>query len=143
MADPAAPTNEEDSHIDEQGTSASEDSISTGKLVDTRKPGPWNGTAGPGRPKGLKNKATLQQREVAEMVLGKRDSPEFQQFIASQRTQLLAGILPPAILQLWLYYLLGKPKETVDVQGTISVEKVVREIVRVPNEIEEHVDAIH
>jgi hypothetical protein len=73
---------------------------------------------GPGRPAGRKNNITVQQRAVAEMVLGKPGTPEFDEFVLSQRKQALAGILPPGILQLWMFYLLGKPIERVEVKDT-------------------------
>ena len=105
-------------------------------------PGYRFGGAGPGRPKGRANNLTLQQRAVAEMVLGKPGTPEFDEFVQSQRKQALAGILPPAILQTWLYYLTGKPKETIEVEGTVTVEKIVREVINVTPEPLQ-LDAVH
>lgn len=52
------------------------------------------------------------------MVLGKPGTPEFDDFVKSQRVQLLAGILPPAIVLQWMNYLMGKPIERVEVKDT-------------------------
>ena len=100
---------------------------------------------GKGRPKGSLNKTTLLQREVAEKVLGKPGTPEFEEFIASQRKQILLGILPPVILQMWMHYLVGKPKETIEVQGEVTTEKVVREVIHLPDadKVDETSDAVH
>lgn len=61
---------------------------------------------------------TKQQHAVAEMVLGKPGTPEFDEFVKSQRVQALAGLLPPVILQTWLHYLIGKPLDRVEVKDT-------------------------
>ena len=93
----------------------SEDFETTQKL-NGRKPGPWNGTAGPGRPKGLRNKITLQQRHVAEMVFGTPGTPEFDEFVAAERKAALDGTMHPGVKTLWMNYLLGKPVERVEVK---------------------------
>lgn len=77
------------------------------------------------------------------MVLGKPGTPEFDEFVQSQRKQLLAGVLPAPIVLQWLNYLTGKPKETIEVEGTVTVEKIVREVIRVPQDEPQQIDAIH
>jgi hypothetical protein len=79
-----------------------------------------HGRPGPGRPKGVVPKLVLQQRAVAEMVLGKPGTPEFDAFVKSQREQLLAGVLPAPIVLQWLNYLTGKPIERVEVKDTVD-----------------------
>lgn len=74
--------------------------------------------AGPGRPKGLLNKSTVKQRELAEMILGKPGTPAFDEFVAKQRIAMLSGDMAPAILQTLLYYLAGKPTERIEVKDT-------------------------
>ena len=63
------------------------------------------------------------------MVLGKPGTPEFEAFVKSERADWQAGTMHPGIKQMWMQYLLGKPKETIDVQGGLELIKVVRVIV--------------
>jgi hypothetical protein len=100
----------------------------SGDIKTVRKHG-WT-QAGPGRPKGRQNNRTLQQKEFADRVLGAQGSPEFDEFVASVRQQLIAGSLPPAITTLLLHYAYGKPKEIVEVEGgPIEMIKIVRVVV--------------
>lgn len=72
---------------------------------------------GPGRPKGLKNKQTSEQRKFAEEVCYGRDGKGRQEFVDMVRLQLLTGTLPQGVYALLLYYLLGKPVERVEVRA--------------------------
>jgi hypothetical protein len=113
------------------------DSETPVKLVDTRKPGPWNGTAGPGRPKGSVPKITQEVRAAARALL---DDPAYKD---SLRTRLIAGTAPHMETLLW-HYSFGKPTERVEIEGTVTLEKIVREVIRAPesNDIIE-IDAVH
>lgn len=72
---------------------------------------PW------GRPKGMLNKRTLEQREFALRVMqggkGKEGQDEFE---AEVRRQFMAGVLPSNITALIIYYWLGKPVERIEVK---------------------------
>lgn len=96
---------------------------------------------GPGRPKGRKNTLTLQQRAVAEMVLGKPGTPEFDEFVRAQRRDILAGILPPPLVALWMHYLLGKPKETIELDGVVDINEVRRVVVSLDDVRQPQVEA--
>lgn len=72
--------------------------------------------AGPGRPKGLRNKQTMEQRAFAEAVCYGLDGMGREAFIAFTAQRLFAGALPPSVEQLIYFYLLGKPVERVEVQ---------------------------
>jgi hypothetical protein len=87
----------------------------SGTVFQTKRKQRW-GEAGPGRPKGLRNKITLQQRHVAEMVLGKPGTPEFDSFVQSERQAILDGTMDSRIKTLWMHYLLGKPVDRVEVK---------------------------
>lgn len=84
---------------------------------------------GGGRPKGAQNRLTKERHEFIDAVVGKVGSTERQLFALSIRTQFMAGTLSPVVAQTILYWWLGKPKETVEVQGELTVSRVVREIV--------------
>lgn len=110
-----------------------EENIQTG--LERDKKGQLTGRRpGPGRPKGSVNKTTSRQKVFAARVLGVPGTPEFEEFIASTRKQLLNGFLPPGIFALILHYAYGKPKETIEVQGEVTIEKIVREVVHVSTE---------
>ena len=102
----------------------------------------WGRQAGAGRVKGTPNKTTTAQKAFAARVLGEPGTPEFDAFVDSTRKQLLAGILPPAITALILHYAYGKPKETIEVEGNVTVEKIVREVINVTPEPLQ-LDAVH
>jgi hypothetical protein len=106
------------------------DDIQSESKADRRIGGLYPPAPGPGRPKGSVNKTTLAQKAFASRVLGDPGTPAFDEFVASTRKQLLAGILPPVILTLILHYAYGKPKETVEVQGGLEVTEVRRVVVR-------------
>jgi hypothetical protein len=116
--------------------------IETSQEQPKRKQG-W-GEAGPGRPKGRANNLTLRQREVAEMVLGKPGTPEFDEFVQAERRSALSGLMAPGVKTLWMHYLLGVPKVSVDVEGSVTIEKIVREVIDVlPSQQEERREALH
>ena len=68
--------------------------------------------AGKGRPKGAKNKRTLEMQQIAMSFLG---SPEYQE---SARARMLAGTAPH-LETLWHHYAAGKPTETMQITGAI------------------------
>jgi hypothetical protein len=70
---------------------------------------------GPGRPKGVPNRATLEVREFSASIV---DDPAYQQRV---RERALAGELPPAIESLLWHYRWGKPKEDAHIEGTLVV----------------------
>ena len=75
---------------------------------------------GPGRPKGSITKQTLKQREFAEMILGKPGTIEFDEYIQTQRAQLLAGEMHPSIHNTLLHYAHGKPTERIEIKDTTN-----------------------
>ena len=104
----------------------------------------WGRAAGYGRVKGTPNKITARQREVAAMVLGEPGTPEFAEFVAAERKAALEQSMAPAIKSLWMHYLLGVPKVSVDVEGSVTIEKIVREVIDVlPSQQEERREALH
>ena len=94
----------------------------------------WGRQAGAGRTKGTPNKITQRQREVAAMVLGEPGTPEFAEFVAAERKAALDQSMAPAIKALWTHYLLGIPKVSVEVEGSVTIEKIVREVIDVPQQ---------
>jgi len=69
----------------------------------------------PGRPPNF-----VLQRRLAHAILGKEGTPEYEEYVKAQRRLLLAGILPPNIHQLLLYYAVGKPTEQIEVGVTVN-----------------------
>lgn len=68
-----------------------------------------------GRPPGIPNRATVEVKELAAKLLG---SQEYQ---ASLKARLEAGELAPAVETMLWYYVHGKPRETVAVEGGLTV----------------------
>jgi hypothetical protein len=77
---------------------------------------------GIGRPKGSQNKTTNEVRDAARAIV---DDPEYREML---RVRVRVGMAPHMETLLW-HYAYGKPKETVAVEGQLSIEKIVREIV--------------
>ena len=75
---------------------------------------------GPGRPKGLPNRATVEIKDWARSIL---EDPAVR-----GRTLALAqeGRLAPAVLIELLHYAYGKPKETTDVN--VQVSRMIRSL---------------
>lgn len=59
---------------------------------------------GPGRPKGVPNKATREQKEFLRSIL---ESPEYRE---SFRARMIKG--DPSLEQMAHHYVIGKPKDT-------------------------------
>jgi hypothetical protein len=66
---------------------------------------------GPGRPKGVPNKATREAKEFCASVV---DDPAYQ---ATIRRRAMRGQLAPAVECMLWYYAKGKPKEQVEHSG--------------------------
>ena len=60
------------------------------------------------------------QRRLAQAILGKEGTPEYEEYVTTMRRHLMAGILPPIIHQLFLHYGHGKPVEQVEVGVTMN-----------------------
>ena len=70
-----------------------------------------------GRPAGSQNKLTIIQRKVAGFVCYGPDgeTPDsVQEFAAQQRKEFLDGTMHPTVKLYWLYCLLGKPTEHIE-----------------------------
>ena len=67
-----------------------------------------------GREKFTPNKRTVMGREFAERLV---NDPEY---IASVEARAKAGKLPPGVEVMLWYYALGKPKEQLEVSGSVS-----------------------
>ena len=68
---------------------------------------------GPGRPKGVPNKATTEVKEFCASIV---EDPKYQQAV---RERALLGLLSPALESLLWHYRWGKPKEDVQVQQEV------------------------
>jgi len=75
-----------------------------------------NAWAGRGRPKGVLNRQTVEQRAFAERVCYGQDGRGKREFELHIHTLLMANSLPMGVFQLILFYLLGKPVERVHLQ---------------------------
>jgi len=81
-----------------------------------------NPRPGPGRPKGLPNKATLAVKEAARQLV---EQPEYRQALSRR---LLSGRLAPAMETTLWHYAYGKPRETHEHVGDVSLlTRVVHE----------------
>jgi len=67
--------------------------------------------AGPGRPKGVPNKASLEAKAACTALV---DDPGYRRALAAR---LRSGKLAPAVETMLWYYAKGKPKDHVDVGG--------------------------
>jgi hypothetical protein len=79
---------------------------------------------GPGRPKGVPNKVTVEVREAASALV---DDPVYRKKL---RDDLRKRKLAPAVEVLLWHYAKGKPKETIDVDLTNRVQVLGEEEVR-------------
>lgn len=95
----------------------------------------WGRQAGAGRTKGTPNKLTTEVREAARAIV---DDPAYRESLIKR---LHAGLAPHMETLLW-HYAYGKPKETIEVEGNVTVEKIVREVINVTPEPLQ-LDAIH
>jgi hypothetical protein len=71
-----------------------------------------------GRARGTPNLATTAGRELAARLVNDRAYRE------SLRERLLAGRLHPAVEQMLWYYAMGKPKESLELSGSIGTRDV-------------------
>jgi hypothetical protein len=81
-----------------------------------------NGRPGPGRPKGSVDYISREVRAAARAIV---DDPEYRTLLIAR---LKVGEAPHMETLLW-HYAYGKPKETIEVEGNITVEKIVREVI--------------
>jgi hypothetical protein len=65
---------------------------------------------GPGRPKGLQNRNTLEVKQLATRILQDKD------YLEALQRRLLRGEAGPIEVTLW-HYAYGKPKERVELTG--------------------------
>jgi hypothetical protein len=66
------------------------------------------------------------------MVLGEPGTPEFDEFVKSERADWKAGTMHPGVKQMWMHYLVGKPTERVEHSGIDGEPlEVITRIVRV------------
>jgi hypothetical protein len=70
---------------------------------------------GPGRPKGIPNRATVQVKDFCSGIV---DDPVYQQAV---RERALKGELAPAIEAMLWHYRWGKPRKETQVQGTLVI----------------------
>ena len=83
---------------------------------------------GSGRKAGTPNKRTQDAQAVARAIV---DDPEVQ---ALWLQQARTGDLSPTFLQLLCYYAWGKPKETVELSGSVTLAYTIEEHTRQANE---------
>lgn len=76
-----------------------------------------------GRPKGCENKATAEVRQWAQGIF-KDDKVKKKTLELAQ-----AGKLAPAIYNELLHYAYGKPKDTIEIEGQMTIARVARVIV--------------
>lgn len=69
------------------------------------------GLPGPGRPKGVRNKATIEAKEACAKIV---DNEVYRERL---RERALSGKLPPAIEVMLWHYAKGKPKDVVEVSS--------------------------
>jgi hypothetical protein len=80
-------------------------------------------TAGnPGRPRGIQNKTTSELRSLARALV---DDPVYR---TALQARLIEGSAGPIEILLW-HYAYGKPREVVEIQGELSINRIVRVIV--------------
>lgn len=66
---------------------------------------------GPGRTKGVPNKATVEVRELSRSLVNDDD------YLVKLRAQLRAGRCAPAVESMLWHYAYGKPKDTIEHTG--------------------------
>lgn len=69
-----------------------------------------------GEQRGGRQPGYMAQRRLCEDILGKQGTKEYDEFVASTRRFLLAGVLPPGITTLLLHYGYGKPVDRIEVK---------------------------
>lgn len=78
-----------------------------------RKPGPWCGAPGPGRPKGQIDKKNLEIRNAAREIV---EDPEYRRML---KIRLQVGEAPHMETLLW-HYAYGKPVDRVEVKEVVG-----------------------
>ena len=68
-----------------------------------------------GRPKGVPNKATIAIKEFLRCCL---DDPRYR---ARFRRQMFNGEISPALEQMAYHYVIGKPREQIDITATVGI----------------------
>lgn len=62
------------------------------------------------------------QRRLCQSIIGKEGTKEYTEYTNAMRKQVLAGVCPPAIHQLFLHYGYGKPVEEIEVVDKTPAE---------------------
>jgi hypothetical protein len=82
---------------------------------------------GPGRKKGVPNKATLDAKALAEGLV---DDPVY---LAKLRKDLRARKVAPPIEQMIWYYAKGKPKDVIELEGRLNADTLLSRARRRPH----------
>lgn len=93
-----------------------------------------------GRPLGRENNLTRERRAFIELIVGKENSDEREEFAASLRRQFMDGTIAPAIATIILNHWLG-PVKNAPISFEAKVEKVVRMIVDPGSQSQQVVEA--
>lgn len=76
----------------------------------------------PGRPRGVPNRATREVKEAAQLFLA---DPQGQARLLEQYRR---GKLHPSVLALFYHYAYGKPKDELEVSGTLAMPTIINRI---------------
>lgn len=82
-----------------------------------------------GRPRGTKNKTTVEVRELAQSLV---DDPKY---LKALRARLLAGECPPPVETMLWHYAYGKPKESLELSGFAETHIHINGVMPVPPEL--------
>ena len=77
---------------------------------------------GPGRPKGVPNKATVEVKRICTELV---EDPDYRQRF---RARMVAGKLPPMVEAMTWYYAFGKPKEQIDLTASVRMPTIINRL---------------
>jgi hypothetical protein len=77
---------------------------------------------GPGRPKGVPNKATTEVKKLCTALVEDAD------YQARFRTRMLAGKLPPMVEAMAWYYAFGKPREQIQLDANVRMPTIINRL---------------
>lgn len=89
---------------------------------------------GPGRPKGIPNKATIEIREACRKLL---ESPAYATALEARLIEGRAGQVEPLLY----YYAYGKPKERIELEGAAPMPLVIELVTKRSQLVEADADA--